>query len=302
MEVKILLIFFISFSSILSTMLSRNTQGNVTWWCNRTPHPEQCKYFMSQGAYRFAAKHLTEFRKTMVRLALDHVLMAENNVKVFGESCENWQQKTAWIDCLKLFDNTILQLNLTLQGLKYRRKMSCSDIDAQTWLSTALTNIQTCEAGFMDFNISDFYTPMTSNNISQLISNSLAVNGVFLHKRNLTEVFQAHLVVAKDGSGNFRTVQAALDAAAKRKRPSRFIIHVKNGVYRENIEVVNTNYNIMLVGDGKKHTIITSNRSVQTGYTTYSSATAGIDGPGFIAKDITFSKTADPTKGQAVAL
>ena len=220
--------------------------------------------------------------------------MAEKNVLEFGQSCENWQQKAAWRDCLKLFDNTILQLNLTLQGLEARRRMSCSNFDAQTWLSSALTNIQTCEAGFMDFNVSDFFTPMTSNNISQLISNSLAVNGVFLHERNLTEVFpgwlsrhdrrlllssstkvKAHLVVAKDGSGNFRTVQAALDAAAKRKRTSRFIIYVKRGVYRENIEVANTNYNIMLVGDGMKHTIIASSRSVKTGYTTYSSATAG---------------------------
>ena len=31
----------------------------------------------------------------------------------------------------------------------------------------------------------------------------------------------------------------------------------------------------MLVGDGPKRTIITSSRSVKTGYTTYSSATAG---------------------------
>ncbi|XWS47659.1 hypothetical protein CRYUN_Cryun13aG0003200 [Craigia yunnanensis] len=276
---------------------------------------------MSHGAHRYAPKHMTEFRKIMVRLAFDRALMAEKNVLEFGQSCENWQQKAAWRDCLKLFDNTIIQLNLTLQGLETRRMMSCSDFDAQTWLSTALTNIQTCEEGFMDFNVSDFFTPMTSNNISQLISNSLAVNGVFLHERNLTEVFpgwlsrhdkrlllssmtkvKAHLVVAKDGSGNFRTVQAALDAAAKRKRTSRFIIYVKRGVYRENIEVANTNYNIMLVGDGPKRTIITSSKSVKTGYTTYSSATAGIDGPGFIARDITFSNTAGPTKGQAVAL
>ncbi|XP_022738183.1 probable pectinesterase/pectinesterase inhibitor 33 [Durio zibethinus] len=321
MEVKILLIFFISFSSILSAALSGNTRSDITWWCNKTPHPEPCKYFMDHGSHRFAPKRITEFRQIMVRLALDRAIMAGKNVLEFGQSCENWQQKAAWRDCLKLFDNTILQLNLTLRGLESRRRMSCSDFDAQTWLSTALTNLRTCEAGFTDFNVSDFFTPVTSNNISELISNSLAVNGVFLHKRNLTEVFpgwlsrnerrlllssstkvKAHLVVAKDGSGNFRTVQAAIDAAAKRKRTSRFIIYVKRGVYRENIEVSNTNSNIMLVGDGMKRTIITSSRSVKTGYTTYSSATVGIDGPGFIARDITFSNAAGPTKGQAVAL
>ncbi|XVE56364.1 hypothetical protein DITRI_Ditri04bG0003500 [Diplodiscus trichospermus] len=323
MEVKIFLIFSISFSSVLSTALSRGTPSNITWWCNRTPHPEPCKYFMNHDAHRFSPKHMTEFRRIMVQLAFERALKAEKNVLEFGQSCENWQQKAAWRDCLKLFDNTIFQLNVTLQGLESKRKISCSDFDAQTWLSTALTNIQTCEAGFMDFNISDFSTPMASNNISQMISNSLAVNGIFLQKRddNLTEVFpswlsrndrrlllssstkvKAHLVVAKHGSGNFRTIQAALDAAAKRKRTTRFIIYVKKGVYKENIEVANTNYNIMIVGDGMKRTIIISSRSVKTGYTTYSSATAGIDGPGFIARDITIINAAGPTKGQAVAL
>ncbi|XP_017641159.1 probable pectinesterase/pectinesterase inhibitor 33 [Gossypium arboreum] len=318
MEIKILLVFFVSLSSMFSTTLSRSTRSNITWWCNQTPHPEPCLYLMSHGSRRFAPKHMSQFRKIMVQLAFDRAVMTGKKVNEFGQSCENWKQKAAWRDCLKLFDNTILQLNTTLRGLESRRRIGCNDFDAQTWLSTALTNIQTCEAGFMDFNVSDFFTPSSSNNISQMISNSLAVNGIFLRKRNLTQVFpgwlsrhhkrlllsstKAHIVVAKDGSGNFRTVQAALDAAAKRKRYTRFIIHVKRGVYRENIEVSSANRNVMLVGDGMKRTIITSSRSAKTGYTTYSSATAGIDGPGFIARDITFSNTAGPTKGQAVAL
>jgi pectinesterase len=82
-------------------------------------------------------------------------------------------------------------------------------------------------------------------------------------------------VVAKDGSGHYKTVQAALDAASKRKFKTRFVIHVKKGVYKENIEVAVHNDNIMLVGEGMQNTIITSSRSVQGGFTTYSSATAG---------------------------
>ncbi|XP_039035443.1 probable pectinesterase/pectinesterase inhibitor 33 [Hibiscus syriacus] len=324
MEIKTL-IFFISLTSILSMAFSRSTRSNITWWCSNTPHPEPCRYFMSHGhgAHRFAPKHMTQFRKIMVRLALDQAIIAGKNTKGFGHSCENWKQKAAWRDCLKLFDDTIHQLNRTLRDLESssRKKMSCSDFDAQTWLSTALTNIRTCESGFMDFNVSDSLTPSTSNNISQMISNSLAVNGIFLRRKNLTEVLprwlsrldkrlllssttkaRAHLVVAKDGFGNFRTVQAALNAAAKRKRTTRFIIYVKRGVYRENIEVSTTNLNIMLIGEGMKRTIITGSRSVGSGYTTYSSATAGIDGPGFMALDMTFSNTAGPSKGQAVAL
>jgi pectinesterase len=98
------------------------------------------------------------------------------------------------------------------------------------------------------------------------------------HEKNLLQTnspIKFNLVVAKDGSGHYKTVQAALDAASKRKFKTRFVIHVKKGVYKENIEVAVHNDNIMLVGEGMQNTIITSSRSVQGGFTTYSSATAG---------------------------
>ncbi|KAL0382293.1 UNVERIFIED_CONTAM: putative pectinesterase/pectinesterase inhibitor 59 [Sesamum calycinum] len=59
---------------------------------------------------------------------------------------------------------------------------------------------------------------------------------------------------------------------------------------------------VMLVGDGLRFTVITGSRSVSSGFTTYSSATVGIDGIGFIARGITFRNTAGPQNGQAVAL
>ena len=99
-----------------------------------------------------------------------------------------------------------------------------------------------------------------------------------MHERKLLQSKSSvkfNLVVAKDGSGQYKTVQAALNVAAKRNYKTRFVIHVKKGVYKENIEVAVHNDNIMLIGDGMQNTIITSSRSVQGGYTTYSSATAG---------------------------
>ncbi|CAN1267158.1 Probable pectinesterase/pectinesterase inhibitor 59 [Linum perenne] len=115
---------------------------------------------------------------------------------------------------------------------------------------------------------------------------------------------KASVVVAKDGSGKFKTVQAAIDSAAKRHNfKDKFIIRVKRGVYEENIEVLDSNHHVWLVGDGIGATIITGRRSVGSGsYTTFSSATAGIDGAHFVARGITFRNTAGPTKRQAVAL
>ncbi|KAK9293034.1 hypothetical protein L1049_021018 [Liquidambar formosana] len=255
----------------------------------------------------------------MVQVAMERAIHAQRHVLEFGSNCTNNRQKFAWADCLKLYDNTVLQLNHTLQGLQ--PNSSCTDFDVQTWLSTAFTNIQTCRAGSVDLNVSDFILPLVSTNVSELISNSLAINGVLLekethsvgfpswvsaHERKLLQssslASKAKLVVDKYGSGNFRTIQAAINAAATSTGSGRFIIHVKRGVYSENIEVGNNVNNILLVGDGMKYTIVTGSRSVVGGYTTYSSATAGIDGFGFMAVGITFRNTAGPQNGQAVAL
>ncbi|CAN1267154.1 Probable pectinesterase/pectinesterase inhibitor 59 [Linum perenne] len=184
-----------------------------------------------------------------------------------------------------------------------------------------------------------------SGNLTKLISVSLAVNCGFLQPQerrrilhNNDETYEtdetdhtepfpkwfgarerrvlqqvrvraSNVVVARDGSGHFRSVQQAINFAKRRRYKTRhnfkdkFIIRVKRGVYEENIEVLDSNHHVWLVGDGIGATIITGRRSVGSGsYTTFSSATAGIDGAHFVARGITFRNTAGPTKRQAVAL
>ncbi|KAG5048941.1 hypothetical protein AAZX31_04G111700 [Glycine max] len=314
-------------SSIFSIASSRRrppaSSSNIDWWCNLTPHPEQCKQHLStqMKSHHFQIKHKTIFREMLLQNALNQALIMQ---KEANDNDQNnmltKNHRTVHGDCLKLYGKTIFHLNRTLEC--FHGKHNCSSVDAQTWLSTSLTNIQTCQDGTVELGVEDFKVP--NNNVSEMIRNSLAINMDFMkhhdhmeekpedafpswfskHERKLLQSssIKAHVVVAKDGSGNFKTVQDALNAAAKRKVKTRFVIHVKKGVYRENIEVSVHNDNIMLVGDGLRNTIITSARSVQDGYTTYSSATAGIDGLHFIARDITFQNTAGVHKGQAVAL
>ncbi|KAG6772827.1 hypothetical protein NC652_017925 [Populus alba x Populus x berolinensis] len=109
------------------------------------------------------------------------------------------------------------------------------------------------------------------------------------------------VVVAADGSGNYKTVSAAV-AAAPKYSSKRYTIRIKAGVYRENVEVPKEKSNIMFLGDGRKTTIITGSRNVVGGSTTYHSATVAVEGQGFLARDITFQNTAGPSKYQAVAL
>lgn len=139
-----------------------------------------------------------------------------------------------------------------------------------------------------------------SNNVTRLISNSLAINnasgGVVLGKETYKKGFpswvsggdrrllqsssssssiKVDIVVAQDGSGNYTTVGAAVEEAGKRKGNGRFVIQVKRGVYEENVEIGSKMKNIMLIGDGMRFTFITGNRSVGGGSTTFNSATVG---------------------------
>ncbi|CAI0401947.1 unnamed protein product [Linum tenue] len=110
-------------------------------------------------------------------------------------------------------------------------------------------------------------------------------------------IIRANAVVAKDGTGNYETISAAIAAAPGR---SRFVIYVKAGVYNEKIH---TNKDgITLVGDGKYATVIVGRDSVNGGSTMPGSATFTITGDGFIARDIGFQNTAGPAGEQAVAL
>ncbi|PUZ61833.1 hypothetical protein GQ55_4G309300 [Panicum hallii var. hallii] len=109
------------------------------------------------------------------------------------------------------------------------------------------------------------------------------------------------ITVAKDGTGNFRTVGEAVAAAPNNSR-ARTVIRVKAGTYEENVEVPPYKTNIALVGEGRDTTVITGSRSAAGGWTTFSTATFGVSGEGFLARDVTFRNTAGAGAGQAVAL
>ena len=81
-------------------------------------------------------------------------------------------------------------------------------------------------------------------------------------------------VVAKDGSGNFKTISEAVNACPE-KNPGRCIIHIKAGVYKEMVRIPKKKNNIFMFGDGATKTIITFNKSVKLtpGTTTSLSAT-----------------------------
>ncbi|KAL4574889.1 hypothetical protein LXL04_021729 [Taraxacum kok-saghyz] len=322
--------FFSLYVFVLSSLLSFPVQstedsggGDINWWCQTTPHPNQCKYFLGRR-HHSRPQHRADFRMRVLQAAIDNANEAQGCAKSLGKMCSTTATTAVWNDCYQLLNNTISQLNQTVIGLENNRS---SDFDAQTWLSAALTNLQTCFTGCVELNVTDFVTPIRSSNLTEMISNSLAINHLFLkqksssddqtgrdfpawvtrHDRRLltTAPIQsiANVTVSQAADSRFPTIQSALDYAGSIDLQNRrFIIYIKAGVYNENILIGSGLNNIMFVGDGIRYTIITGNRSVAGGSTTYSSATVGVDGSGFYARGITFRNTAGPEGAQAVAL
>lgn len=115
---------------------------------------------------------------------------------------------------------------------------------------------------------------------------------------------QYKITVAQDGSGDYSTIQAAIDAT-KAFPDNRITINIKSGVYHEKVRVPSWNNLLSLVGEDPEKTIITwddyfdkINRGRNSTFFTY---TLLVEADDFYAENLTIENTAGPV-GQAVAL
>lgn len=114
------------------------------------------------------------------------------------------------------------------------------------------------------------------------------------------------IVVAKDGTGNYNTIQEAINAVPD-FRKKETTIFIKNGVYKEKLVLAESKTSITFIGQSIDSTIITYDDYNQKknifGEDKGTSGSSGffIYGPGFSAENITFSNTAGAV-GQAVAV
>ena len=118
---------------------------------------------------------------------------------------------------------------------------------------------------------------------------------------------QKKIIVAKDGSGNYKTVQQALDAITlNNKKP--ITIFIKNGIYKEKLHLDSTKNFITLIGEDKFNTILTyddhTGKVSPKGDTinTRTSASFVVKANNFAAENITFQNDAGFSAGQAVGL
>ena len=117
------------------------------------------------------------------------------------------------------------------------------------------------------------------------------------------------LTVAKDGSGQYSTVQAAVNAVPA-NNSSRVVISVKPGTYRELVKVPANKPHVTIQGTGasRKDTVIVYNNAAGTQkpdgsgtYGTGGSATVAVDADDFQARNLTISNDFDEAAHQDIA-
>ncbi|MFE3853141.1 pectinesterase family protein [Streptomyces griseorubiginosus] len=117
------------------------------------------------------------------------------------------------------------------------------------------------------------------------------------------------LTVAKDGSGQYATVQAAVNAVPA-GNPSRVVISVKPGTYRELVKVPSNKPHVTIQGSGgsRNDTVIVYNNASGTPkpdgsgtYGTGGSATVAVEADDFQARNLTISNDFDEKAHQNIA-
>ncbi|KAK3019556.1 hypothetical protein RJ639_004397 [Escallonia herrerae] len=220
-------------------------------------------------------------------------------------------------DCVELYRDAEPRLARLVSS------QSDSVNDAVTWLSGVVASHRSCLDGLEEKGW--WFETKEAQNLTFWLSEALAFYGARSNIRdrdkgvkgspNLNQnggllaswdaaTAKADIVVAQDGSGSCKKINEAVAAVARMgdNWPERVIIYVKSGVYNEKVEVGRDMKNLMFADDGMNKTVVTGNQNVQDGASTLNSATFGVSGDGFWARDRTFDNTAGPHKHRAVAL
>lgn len=127
------------------------------------------------------------------------------------------------------------------------------------------------------------------------------------------QTYPTKLTVAKDGSGNYQTIQEAINAV-RAYSPEPVSILVKNGVYEEKVVIPSWVTNLSIKGESRDQTIISYNDYSgklmakgddtivnKTKFSTFNSYTVWVQGNDVQIENLTIRNTAGRV-GQAVAL
>ncbi|KAA8545199.1 hypothetical protein F0562_019912 [Nyssa sinensis] len=315
---------------------NQTTQAMLIQACENIQNQSSCLSNLQSRLEKVGNRDPISVLRAAIETTLNEARLAIDMVTKFNTLSINAREQIAIEDCKELLDFSVSELAWSLVEMKKIRlgfKNSHYEGNLKAWLSAALSNQDTCLEGFegTDRRVENFIKGSLAQ-VTQLINNVLnmysqlhslpikppqdgtnsTLDKAMEFPKWMTEgdkelllsgPNRVHIdaIVALDGSGHYRSITQAIYESPNYSN-RRYIIYVKKGVYRENIDLKKKKSNIMLVGDGIGATVVSGNRNFMQGWTTFRTATVAVSGKGFIARDMTFRNTAGPQNHQAVAL
>jgi len=303
-HVKILIfaisLFAVIFSSVfLASRLIKVSQSSPSTpqICNQARDPQECLSILSEAVSTEGVQESNGvgLLKTFLVKSLSQMRMAKAAANAVNSKINGHKHQAALADCVELMDMSIDRVTDTLSALANWGSQSDAS-DANTWLSGVLTNHVTCLDGIDTIDQSSM-KKLLQDLISRMRTSLAAVSSLSASDTDLVQplnggfpswilgrdrkllessvsTVEANVVVAQDGSGDYTTIQESVNSVPDKSK-SRYVIYVKSGIYKENVEVGKKKKNVMIVGDGMDSTILTGNLNVVDGSTTFRSATLG---------------------------
>ncbi|KAL1548270.1 pectinesterase [Salvia divinorum] len=300
--------------------------------CSYTSNAESCTAALTPVASNKSAG-LTDYLQAAIRVAKQEVELAMGRPAEIAKETTNPQEKMAVDDCKELLQFAVEELQDSMEAVGESTAHTIAEREAElkNWLSAVLSYHETCKDGFETPEIKDGVskgllnaTELTDNALSIVasisnITKSLDGKSSPEAAKTLLDGFpswmkssdrkllatggepEPNAVVAQDGSGQYKTIQEALNAYPKGLK-GRYVIYVKAGVYDEYITITKDKINIFMYGDGPRKSIVTGKKCFTDGITTFQTASFSAIGSGFICKSMGFRNTAGAQGHQAVAL
>ncbi|KAG6721695.1 hypothetical protein I3843_03G124300 [Carya illinoinensis] len=299
--------------------------------CKATRFPSPCETSLTQSKQVPPNPTPLQLIQSAIWVSSQNLHTAQSMVKsILNSSSGNLNRTTAANNCLESLRNSEYRISRTTEDALPHGRIK----DARIWMSASLLYQQDCWSALKYANDTqmvnstmsflDSLVGLTSKALSMVFSYSIFGNNIGLWAPPKTErdgfwmggggsgsdfrggfpsKLKADATVCKDGSGGcYKKVQDAVNAAPDNAGERKFVIHIKEGVYKETVKIPLEKKNVVFLGDGMGKTVITGSLNVgQPGISTINTATVGVSGDGFMASGLTIQNTAGPDAHQAVA-
>ncbi|KAK7392186.1 hypothetical protein VNO78_20616 [Psophocarpus tetragonolobus] len=317
----------------------KSTNRAVAALCQDSDDQKLCNDVLSSSNSTDPKEYVATVVKTSMDSVIKALNMSDRLNVEHGNSSEG--MKMALEDCKDLLQSAIHELEasgvLVKEGSLEDVNMRTSEL--KNWLGAVVAYQQSCLDGFNtdgEKKVQEQLQTGSLDNVGKLtglaldvvsgisrILQSLDLNlGLKPASRRLLDVdedgyptwvsaadrklladsaLSPHATVAKDGSGQFKTILDAINSYPKNHQ-GRYIIYVKAGVYDEYITVDKKKLNLLIYGDGPSKTVITGRKNFAEGTKTMRTASFTTVADDFMAKSIAFENTAGAEGHQAVAL